>query len=137
MTPRSSSTTTSLAITRRLRRLRRMPALRGLVQETRLSAAQFILPLFVVEGTHVRREVTSMPGVFQFSVDEAAAEAGAAWSDGIPAVLLFGLPPHKDEIGSAAYDANGPVHQAIRAIRQAVPQMVVTMDHPHSAGTAG
>jgi porphobilinogen synthase len=128
MSARSASHTTSLALTRRLRRLRRLPALRGLVQETRLSAAQFILPLFVIEGTHVRREVGSMPGVFQFSVDEAAAEAAAAWSDGIPAVLLFGLPPHKDEIGSAAYDANGPVNQAIRAITQAVPQMVVVTD---------
>jgi len=117
-----------LTISRRLRRLRRTAALRGLVRETRLSADMFILPLFVVDGSGVRRDVSSMPGVFQLSVDEAAAESSGAWADGIPAVLLFGLPPRKDEIGSTAYDAGGPVQRAVRAIRQAVPQMVVITD---------
>jgi porphobilinogen synthase len=99
-----------------------------MVQETRLSADQLILPLFVCEGSGVRREVSSMPGVCQLSVDHAAAEAAAAFAEGIPAVLLFGLPPRKDEIGSGAYDPSGAVQQAIRAIREAAPQMVIITD---------
>ena len=128
MSAPSSSPASTLAITKRLRRLRRTPALRALVRETHLAADQLILPLFIVEGARIRREVSSMPGVCQLSVDEAAAEAAAAWNEGIAAVLLFGLPSHKDEIGSSAYDAGGPVPQAIRAIRQAAPQMVVITD---------
>jgi porphobilinogen synthase len=120
--------TRSLALTRRLRRLRRTPALRGLVRETALSAEHFILPLFVCEGSRVRRPVSSMPGVSQLSVDEAATDAVAAWADGVPAVLLFGLPAGKDSAGSAAFEAHGPVQQAIRAIRAAVPEMVVITD---------
>ena len=125
---KTSSPTAALTLTRRLRRLRQLPSLRGLVQETRLSAEQLILPLFVCEGTRVRREVSSMPGVFQLSVDEAVTEAAAAWADGIRAILLFGLPPLKDDIGSAAYDQSGPVQQTIRAVRQSVPHMVVITD---------
>ncbi len=117
-----------MKIDRRLRRLRRTPALRRLVQETRLSADQFIMPLFVCEGRQVRREVTSMPGVYQLSVDEAVAEAGGAWSDGVPAVLLFGLPDEKDETGTAAYDPHGPVHEAVRRIRKDVADMLVITD---------
>jgi porphobilinogen synthase len=117
-----------LTLSRRLRRLRQTPAARGLVRETRLAAESMILPLFVCEGSGVRREVSSMPGVFQLSVDEAVAEAVAASSDGVPAVLLFGLPPRKDEIGSGAYDQTGAVQRAIGAIREAVPQMVVITD---------
>lgn len=99
-----------------------------MVRETRLAADQFILPLFVTEGRNIRREVSSMPGVFQLSVDEAVAEAQGAWEDGVPAVLLFGLPPHKDETGSGAYATNGPVQEAVRAIRRDVPQAVVITD---------
>ena len=128
MSARTAAPSVSLPLTRRLRRLRRLPALRGMVQETRLSADQLILPLFVCEGVGIRREVGSMPGVFQLSVDEAGAEAAAAFGEGVRAVLLFGLPPHKDEIGSAAYDANGAVQQAVRAIRESVPQMIVITD---------
>jgi porphobilinogen synthase len=120
--------TRSLSLTRRLRRLRRTPALRALVRETALSAGHFILPLFVCEGSRERRPVSSMPGVFQLSVDEAASEAAAAWADGVPAVLLFGLPAGKDSSGSAAFEPHGPVPQAIRAIRAAVPEMVVITD---------
>ena len=112
----------------RLRRLRRTPAIRSLVRETRLAADQFILPLFVCEGRQVRREVSSMPGVYQLSVDEAVKEAAGAWADGVPGVLLFGLPNDKDENGSAAFDTNGPVHSATRAIREAVPDIVVITD---------
>jgi porphobilinogen synthase len=118
----------ALRLTRRLRRLRRTPALRGLVREARLAADQFILPLFVCDGEHVRREVSSMPGVQQLSVDQAAAEARAAWTDGVPAVLLFGLPAGKDAEGTAAYDARGPVQRAIAAIRAASPETVVITD---------
>ena len=117
-----------LNLPRRLRRLRRTPALRGLVREARLSPDQFILPMFVTEGTGVRREVSSMPGVSNLSVDEAVTEARGAWADGVPAVLLFGLPPHKDDIGSSAYDQKGPVQEAIRAIRRGVPNIVVMTD---------
>ena len=124
----STTTHTSLHLTRRLRRLRRTPALRAMVRETRLAADQLILPLFVTEGARVRREVSSMPGVFQLSVDEAVTEARAAWDEGVPAVLLFGLPPDKDEVGSGAYASNGPVQEAVRAIRRDVPQMVVITD---------
>jgi porphobilinogen synthase len=123
-----STTAAGLTLTRRLRRLRRTPALRAMVREHRLSADQLILPLFVTEGGRARREVSSMPGVFQLSVDEAVAEANAASGEGVPAVLLFGLPPHKDEVGSGAYATNGPVQEAVRAIRRDVPQMLVITD---------
>ena len=99
-----------------------------MVRETRLAADQFILPLFVTEGQNIRREVSSMPGVFQLSVDEAVAEAQCAGEDGVSAVLLFGLPPHKDETGSGAYATNGPVQEAVRSIRRHVPQTVVITD---------
>jgi porphobilinogen synthase len=117
-----------MKLARRLRRLRRTPALRRLVRETRLSPDQFILPLFACEGRGVRREVSSMPGVHQLSVDEVVKEAAGAWADGVPAVLLFGLPAEKDDIGSAAYDPRGPVQEAIRGIRHAVPELAVITD---------
>jgi porphobilinogen synthase len=124
----STTTQAGLRLTRRLRRLRRMPALRAMVRETRLSADQLILPLFVVDGSGIRRPVASMPGVSQLSIDEAVAETGAAAGDGVPAVLLFGLPPQKDDVGSGAYAAAGPVQEAVRAIRRDVPEMVVITD---------
>jgi porphobilinogen synthase len=117
-----------LQIPLRMRRLRRTPALRGMVRETRLSVDQLILPLFVCSGHGVRRAVRSMPGVHQLSPDEAVNEAREAFAEGVPAVLLFGLPDAKDEIGSGAYDLNGPLHAAVRAIRDAVPDMVVITD---------
>ena len=117
-----------MKLARRPRRLRQTAAIRSLVRETRLSATQLILPLFICEGTRVRRDVTSMPDVCQLSVDESVKEATAAWSDGVPAVLLFGLPAGKDENGSAASDPKGPVHEAVRAIRAAMPEMTVITD---------
>ncbi len=117
-----------LDLTRRGRRLRRSPAIRSIVRETRLSPENFIYPLFVCEGTGVRREVTSMPGVFNLSVDEAVKEAVATRADGVPGVLLFGLPAHKDEVGSAAYDATAPVQAAVRAIKKADPDILVITD---------
>jgi porphobilinogen synthase len=119
---------TSLALTRRFRRLRQSETLRAMVRETRLSPEMFVLPLFVCEGQGVRREVGSMPGVFQLSVDEAVKEALEARADGVKSVLLFGLPELKDDIGSAAYDPEAPVQSAIRAIKRAAPDALVITD---------
>ena len=113
---------------RRLRRLRRTEAIRSLVRETRLTADCFIYPLFICEGTGVRREVSSMPGVFNLSVDEAVKEAAAAHAEGIPGVLLFGLPDYKDDVGSAAADPDAPVQAAVRALKAALPEMLVITD---------
>jgi porphobilinogen synthase len=121
-------TQTSLKLTRRLRRLRRSPSMRALVRETRLSPDMFVLPLFVCEGEGVRREVPSMPGVCNLSVDEAVKEAAAAQSDGIHSVLLFGIPDEKDDIGSHAYDPEAPVQSAIRAIKRELPDLLVITD---------
>src|ERR671921_2998232 len=102
MNPTLHTARATLKLTRRLRRLRASEPLRALVRETRLSPDMFVLPLFVCEGEGVRREVGSMPGVFNLSVDEAVKEAAAASNDGVKSVLLFGLPAYKDAIGSAA-----------------------------------
>jgi porphobilinogen synthase len=128
MSTTETHTHAALHLTRRLRRLRQSDAIRALVRETRLAADMFILPLFVCEGEGVRREVASMPGVFQLSVDEAVKEAAAAAGDGIRGVLLFGLPEQKDDIGSAAYDPEAPVQSAIRAIKREVSGMLVVTD---------
>ena len=131
-TPRGSHATATPTsadlLRRRPRRLRRTPALRALVRETRLSPDNFIYPLFVCPGEGVRREVSSMPGVFQLSVDQAVKEATAAKADGVPGVLLFGLPDQKDVVGSSAYDPEGAVQLAIRAIKQEVPGVLVVTD---------
>jgi porphobilinogen synthase len=121
-------TQTSLKLTRRLRRLRRSPSMRALVRETRLSPDMFVLPLFVCEGEGIRREVPSMPGVCNLSVDEAVKEAAAAQADGIRSVLLFGIPEDKDDIGSHAYDPEAPVQSAIRAIKRELPDLLVITD---------
>jgi len=126
MTP--IQTAAALTMTKRLRRLRRTPAMRALVRETRLAADMFMLPLFVCEGEGVRREVPSMPGVFNLSVDEAVKEVAAAKGDGVSSVILFGLPDRKDDIGSLAYDPEAPVQSAIRAIKREVADVVVATD---------
>jgi porphobilinogen synthase len=123
-----TDTAARLDLTRRGRRLRRSPAIRSIVRETRLSPEMFIYPLFVCEGSGVRREVPSMPGVFNLSVDEAVREAVAAKADGVPGVLLFGLPAYKDELGSAAYDEQAPVQAAVRAIKAADASILVITD---------
>ena len=117
-----------LDLVRRPRRLRRSAAIRGLVRETRVSPEMFVYPLFVCPGEEQRREVASMPGVFQLSVDEAVKEAHAARRDGVPAVLLFGLPAEKDDAGEAASDPEGPVQSAVRALKQDVPDLLVITD---------
>jgi porphobilinogen synthase len=118
----------TLKLSRRLRRLRHSAPLRAMVREARLSPDMFILPLFVCEGEGVRREVASMPGVFNLSVDEAVREAAAAKDDGVCSVLLFGLPERKDDIGTAAYDPEAPVQSAVRAIKRDVPGVLVVTD---------
>ena len=123
-----TQTPTALTMTRRLRRLRRTPAMRALVRETRLSPDMFMLPLFVCEGEGVRREVPSMPGVFNLSVDQAVKEVAAAKADGVNSVILFGIPDRKDDIGSLAYDPEAPVQSAIRAIKREVPDVLVATD---------
>ena len=112
----------------RPRRLRRRAPLRALVRETRLGREDFVLPFFVCPGQGVRREVPSMPGVHNLSIERMVGEAEAAFELGIQAVLLFGLPESKDETATGAYDENGIVQQAIRALRRAVPEMVVIAD---------
>ena len=112
----------------RPRRLRRSPALRALVRETVLSPAQLVLPLFVRAGTGVRQPVNSMTGVSQTSVDEMLVDARAAAATGVGGVLLFGIPEHKDATGSSAWDEEGPVQQAVRALKREVPQLVVITD---------
>lgn len=112
----------------RLRRLRRTESLRGLVRENRLSASDFILPLFVVPGLGIRREIPSMPGNYKLSIDLLVEEVSDVCNLGIPAVLLFGVPDHKDESATGAFDSEGIVQQAVRAIKARVPQMLVITD---------
>jgi len=123
-----TQTPTALTLTRRLRRLRRTATMRALVRETRLSPDMFMLPLFVCEGEGVRREVPSMPGVFNLSVDEAVKEVRAARADGVKSVILFGIPDRKDDIGSQAYDPEAPVQAAIRAIKREAEDVLVATD---------
>jgi porphobilinogen synthase len=112
----------------RPRRLRRSEALRSLVRETKLSRDDFVLPLFVCAGSSVRREVSSMPGVFNLSVDETATEVARAFDGGVRSIILFGLPESKDEIASGAYAEDGIVQRAIRAVRKSAPDMIVIAD---------
>src|SRR3972149_5602036 len=101
----------------RLRRMRATETHRRMVRETRLSADNLIYPLFVVHGRNVKREIGSMPGIFQLSTDNIIREAKEVSSLGMPAVILFGIPENKDETGSEAYADSGIVQQAVRAIK--------------------
>ncbi|MDX1419096.1 MAG: porphobilinogen synthase [Rubricoccaceae bacterium] len=112
----------------RPQRLRTTPAVRRLVRETRLHPADLVLPLFVTQGEGVRREIASMPGVFQRSVDEAVREAGRAAELGLGGVLLFGLPAHKDAEGTSASDDGEAVQRAVRAVKSEVPDLAVVTD---------
>ncbi len=112
----------------RLRRLRRNETLRSLVRETRLTPESFVYPLFVCPGQGIRKEVRSMPGVFNLSVDEAVKEAHETHALGIPAVILFGLPEKKDEAATGAWSDDGIVQQATRAIKREVPDLLVIGD---------
>ena len=131
--------------TDRPRRLRRTDALRSFVRETRLSPEGFVYPLFICPGEGVRKEVRSMPGVFNLSVDEAVKECAEVKSLGIPSVILFGLPESKDEIATGAWADNGIVQQAARAIKREVPGLLLMgdvclceyMSHGHCGIVAG
>jgi porphobilinogen synthase len=118
----------SLDLRRRPRRLRRTESLRRMVRETVLDPATFIYPLFIVEGQGVREPIASMPGQFQLSTDALAAEAAELRALGIPAVLLFGLPALKDPEGTQAYADDGIVQRAVRALKDADPELVVITD---------
>ena len=112
----------------RPRRLRRREQMRALVREARLAPEDFILPFFACPGEGVRREIKSMPGVYNLSVDEVAREASEAYELGIRGVLLFGLPEKKDETATGAYAEDGIVQKATRAVRRAAPDLVVIAD---------
>lgn len=112
----------------RMRRMRATPALRNLVRETQLSPGDCIFPLFICPGEGVKREISSMPGNYQMSVDVAVAECEHLVKLGIGGIILFGIPAHKDEDASGGYDDNGIVQQAVRAIKRATPDLVVITD---------
>jgi len=112
----------------RPRRLRISPAIRQMVRETYLHPEDFIYPLFVRHGEGVRRPIPSMPGQYQLSIDTLVEEAERAWELGIRAVILFGIPAHKDPLGSENYDPHGIVPQAIRTLKRVLPEMVVISD---------
>ena len=114
--------------TTRMRRLRRSEALRRMLRETRLSRDDLVAPLFVVEGSGVREAVASMPGVFRFSVDTLVGEAKELVGAGLPAVLLFGIPMHKDATGSGADAAGGVIQRAVEALKSACPDLCVMTD---------
>ncbi len=112
----------------RMRRLRATESLRRLVQETRLSVSDFIYPVFVTEDGGAPREIEPMPGIFQHSLGSLKTEAEAVVELGIPAVLVFGIPAHKDEVGSQGYSPNGIVQEAIRVIKLTTPDLAVIGD---------
>ena len=112
----------------RLRRLRRTAELRNIVAETRLTPDAFVYPMFVCPGEGVRKEVRSMPGVFNLSVDEAVKEARNVYGLGVPSIILFGLPDKKDEVATGAWAEKGIVQQATRAIKREVPKLVLMGD---------
>jgi porphobilinogen synthase len=112
----------------RLRRLRSSESLRALTRETRLAPSQFLLPLFVCEGEGVRKEIVSMPGNAQLSIDSLLREAEECKSLGLGGVVLFGIPETKDEIASGAYAADGIVQRAVRAIKREIPELLVITD---------
>ncbi len=112
----------------RLRRLRRTEMLRAMVRETQLDIKDFIYPLFVIEGSKVKQEITAMPGICRYSNDLLPREVEDIAKLGIPAVILFGIPEKKDEIGSSAYDPEGVIQQAIRTIKKTTPELLVITD---------
>lgn len=112
----------------RPRRLRRNNALRSLIRETHLHASQFVYPLFIIPGKNIRQEVPSMPGVFRLSIDQLAGEAKELLALGINSVILFGLPEHKDAMGSGAHAKNGIIQKAIRELKSKSSELVVITD---------
>ncbi len=122
------ATEVTIESNQRLRRLRMTSTFRSMVRETELMPNDFIYPLFVVPGKNIKREISSMPGVYQQSIDELVKDCIDTHRLGIPAVILFGIPEHKDEVGSGAYDENGIIQQAVRVLKKEVPELVVVTD---------
>src|SRR6478672_2424917 len=114
--------------TTRLRRLRRTGQLREMFRETRLHRSDLIYPLFIVEGSGIRKEISSMPGQFQMSVDNILRECEELRDLGITSILLFGIPAEKDEVGSGAYDEHGVIQKALREIKKHFPDLIVITD---------
>ncbi|MFC1929608.1 porphobilinogen synthase [Chloroflexota bacterium] len=112
----------------RLRRLRRTETLRALVRESRVDVGDLVYPIFVVEGQDIKQEISSMTGVFRFSPDKLVSEVEEIATIKIPAVILFGIPEHKDEFGSSAYSPDGVIQQAIRTVKKTVPELLVITD---------
>jgi porphobilinogen synthase len=112
----------------RMRRLRRTEGIRNLFSETSLDIGDLIYPIFIQEGNHIKQEIASMPGIYRFSLDLLTAEVEEVAKLGIPAVILFGIPQKKDEIASGAYDPNGIIQQAIKILKQKVPEMILITD---------
>lgn len=112
----------------RLRRLRKSAELRNIVRETSLSKHDLIYPLFVVEGERVKREISSMPGQYQMSVDNILRECGELLNLGLNSILLFGIPAEKDEVGSGAYADDGIIQKAVRTIKERLPEMLIVTD---------
>lgn len=128
MIERTLTQINSVDLPMRPRRLRATAGLRRMVRETELNPADFIYPIFVTHGQNVRNPIVSMPGIAQLSVDEAVREAEKTAELGVPAVLLFGLPAHKDPVGRENFAPDGIVQQAIRAIKQELPELVIITD---------
>lgn len=112
----------------RTRRLRVTETMRSLVRETRLSKSDFVYPIFVIEGTNLKNPVESMPGIFQYSMDRLPEEIERIRKSGVTAVLIFGIPDHKDEVGSGAYEENGVTQRAVRQIKKDAPELLVIAD---------
>jgi porphobilinogen synthase len=112
----------------RLRRLRMNEAIREMVSETTLHPSDFIYPIFIVEGKNIRNEIKSMPGIYQLSQENVVKECEEAMKLGVKSVILFGIPNHKDETGTSAYDSGGVIQNAVRAIKRSLPEIVLVTD---------
>jgi porphobilinogen synthase len=113
---------------KRTRRLRMTKNIRSMVRETYLHPSDFIYPIFVIEGKDIKNPVDSMPGIYQYSIDRIDEELDRIWESGVKGVLIFGVPAHKDEVGSGAYDPHGIVQEGIRHIKARYPEMIVIAD---------
>lgn len=113
---------------RRMRRLRNSEAVRTLVRETRISAEELVYPVFVIEGENIKSPVDSMPGIYQYSIDRLREECDRVWESGVRNLLLFGIPAHKDEVGSQAYAKDGITQRAIRYLKETYPEFLIIAD---------
>ena len=112
----------------RLRRLRENEVLRNMVRETQISKSDLVYPVFIKEGTNEKNPVDSMPGIYQYTLDRFDEELERIQAAGIPAILIFGIPEHKDECGSGAYDENGITQRAVREIKKKAPELLIIAD---------